>query len=254
MNIDTNDKEELNKNKREIEKQIRDLNRKPAKDIITHKMLTDEEKYKDIKWSHKLTAEFARLLGQMNDDIGNGDYDNEILDEIFREVKTLRDRRFMVSENKMKAIIIAAATVTSLKHSIAGVSEVINRWDIAFTEQNCTKCSSMVYCKSDRCDCVCHNVVRKGSTKGVKWHMNTHTSCKELYDKMEYLINLESTDLCDLGSEIIDNIETRDAIDGATRKLLMRKHIKSDNCDKCQKFVSESNNKWLFTSLKDKKE
>uniref|UniRef100_A0AAU7N644 Uncharacterized protein n=1 Tax=Nitrosopumivirus cobalaminus TaxID=3158414 RepID=A0AAU7N644_9VIRU len=251
MIVDTNDKDFLNKNKKEIERSLRDLNRKPAKDIITHKMLTDDERYKDIKWSHKMLAEFARLLGQINDDIKNGSYDSTVLDELFREVKTIRDRRFMVGENKMRAIIIAAATVTSLKHSIAGVSEVIDRWDIAFTESRCTKCSSMVYCKSERCDCVCHNVVRKGSTKGVKWHMNTHEHCKDLYNKMEYLMTLEPNDLCETGSELVDNIEMFNLVDGPTKKTLMRRHINADKCAKCQEFVNNKDNKWLFFTDKD---
>ena len=253
MIIDSNNKDQLNANKKELERELRNLNRKPAKDIITHKMLTDEEKYKDINWSHKLTAEFARLLGQMNDDITNGVYDIDVLDQMFREIKTLRDRRFMVSENKMKAIIISAATVTSLKHSIAGVSEVIDRWDIAYTESNCTKCSSMVYCKSDRCDCVCHNTVRKGSTKGIKWHMNTHEECNKLFNKMEYLMNLEPNDVCDIGNELIDNIELNGDVDGPVKKSLMRKHISADKCDLCAEFVKNTDNKWLFTSNKDTK-
>ena len=254
MKIDTDNKEELRTVKKELERELRRLDPKPAKDIVTHKMLTDEEKYKDIKWAHKLTAEFARYLGQINDDIKNGSYDKKVLDELFREIKTLRDRRFMTSEAKMRAIIIAAATVTSLKHAVDGVNVVVPRWELASSEQKCTKCFGLSDCKSTRCTCVCHDIIKKGTTKGIKWHMDTHEHCRNLYDKLEIIANHQPKDVCDIGSDIIDNYELNDFMEPKVRLALMRRHLSTDKCTKCTEFVNNSENKWLFTSNKPKRE
>jgi hypothetical protein len=246
----------LAENQDQILQRIRELNPQPKKDHVGKSAIEDPAKFCETKWSHYAIEEMAKIVSQLNDSVINGEYCTECraeesiiknplahkdckkatLEDIQKELISIRDNRHMTSEQKMKAVIIASETFSSLKYAIKGTNYIVSRWDVYDNEKDCKECRGLVQCRKESCNHHCHLFQKEGTTKGAKFAINTDESLKDLKSKLIEMNNYQPKDLCVLLKQIFENENVK--LDSSKAIKLFDSHINLTNCEVCQTFLN----------------
>lgn len=233
----------------EISRRIKKLSsRGPAQDIRIKKSV------EGLK-NHEFLTESANILYQiilniekdMQVEIDNKDEEKlnrlkEIDKEIAKRLNTIADRRFSTNIQKYEAIILATGTYDSLNNATKYETEILPRWEVYDRERKCRKCmDDLTQCRTEKCNCACHETVKHLTTKGLKWAKDHNPDLKKLDEGIKRFSEWND-DICSIGKVILQNAHTGDYMNPTMRKKLIYSHIQKDKCEDCEFFLDEHPN------------
>jgi len=221
----------------DIENRIRRMKDSgPSKDIKIKETVGSISSY---TWKCPTAQELARLSIKMEKE-HEKEHDENYCLKSSKAIRMARDGRYATTMSRYQAIIIGAEHTKSLANVAEGEFTWLQRWQVETNERKCTECLSHSDCASRKCNHVCHEIIKKLTTKGVKWAVNTNEELKVLQKRMRRLEN-QSDDMCDLMKVVFNNPYTGKKLNQADKKTLMARHvdIKGDDCDQCLMFISD---------------
>ena len=239
----------------ELQKRYKDLmNKGPAQDIKIKKSV------EGIR-NHEFKTEIANMLSEIilniEKDFAKAEDDNdtkkinelkEIDKQIAKRLKSVADRRFASDEMKYEAILLACSTYDSLNNATKYETEILPRWEVFDRESKCRKCyGDLAGCRAEKCNCACHETVKRLTTKGLKWAKEHNPDLKKLDESIKKWADW-SDDICSIGKVILRNPHTGDYMSPSERKKLLYSHIDKDKCEECEFFLDEHPN--FFEELK----
>jgi len=205
----------------------------PSKDIKVKETTNSIENY---TWNCHVAQELARLAIKMEKE--HTTHDEKYCKDSAKAIKMARDLRFATTYSRYQALVIASEHTRSLANVSEGEWNVITRWEVEDNERKCGECLSKDHCASTQCNHVCHEIVKKLTTKGVKWAIRTNDKLNELQKGMKRLTT-QSDDLCDMMKAVFKNPHTTNKLNEGDKKNLMARHLKIDDCDECMLFTED---------------
>ena len=176
IRIDEISDKELYMHKDDLIRRIKDMERGPSQDIKIKETKEDIDKY---NFECFIAGELAKLAVKMEKDHKHK-HDPKLCTKISKHVKSARDSRYATAMQEYEALIVACNSTTSLAHVVEGEYGFKTRWEIEEDEHNCRNCLDKIECAATKCKCPCHDVVKKMTTKGLKFAINSNTIIKFL--------------------------------------------------------------------------
>ena len=229
------DKDLIDK-RHEIIKRIKDLQpRGPAQDYKTKTIKDIEE---DVS-GFPLKDEWLQIYNNMYDDWKSERIPQDVFLEIKKRWKTIADKRFATDEAKYEAILLACSTYDSLNNSTKYETEIIGRWEQFDREQKCLKCNdNLNQCRAEKCNCACHEAVKRLTTKGLKWAKEHNPHLKKLDEQIQRLSEWED-DICSFGKVLLRNPHVEDYMGKKDVRTILSNHIIKDKCEQCEFFLED---------------
>lgn len=222
--------------KDEMLRRIRDMDRHPSKDIKIKETKDSLEQYEN--WDCYIAGELAKLALKMEKE-HTEKHDKSLCAKVSKSIRTARDGRFATPLDHYEAMIVAANAVTSLANVVEGEWGFKTRWEIEEDEKNCRECLDPIECKATKCNHVCHHVIKKMTTKGLKFAINTDKQLKELDEHMKDLMENTWQDLCPLAKILLRNKKLDKVINIKDKQRILATHINKDECIQCEVFLDE---------------
>ena len=238
LNLDDITPKELYLHKDEIMRKIKDMERGPAQDIKVKESREDIEKY---NFKCFVAGELAKLAIKMEKE-HDEKHDPKLCTKISKHVKSARDSRFATPLMEYEALIVACNSTTSLANVVQGEYGFKTRWEIAEDEKNCRNCLDKIECAATKCKCPCHDVVKKMTTKGLKFAINTNEHLKELDERMKQIMNEDWSDLCPFAKILLKNPKIDKYMKNSSKKKNIAAHIEKDDCNQCDFFLQDHPN------------
>jgi len=187
----------------------------------------------------ELFESFAKRLSEDHDK----HHDKTLEKKSYRTIKSALDSRHVASEKEMESIILASEYVTSLKNVADGQNHVISRWDLESNESNCDECGNdRRKCVKTQCPCICHVILKKGTTKGIKFSINTNEWLRDFKQDLRSMIDASFGSLCLIGSAIINNPRTSKYLNKSDKIRALSDHIRFHKCELCETYLEEHPN------------
>lgn len=217
--------------KEDLKDRIRKLEAGPAKDI---KVKINKGEFETYNWKSPLALEIAKLATKMEIEFIEGKHDVKLIEKVAKHIRTARDGRYATTLQAYEAMIVAANSTKSLKNVCEGEWEFKGRWDIHDDEKNCRECRfNIEQCRAGKCKCICHDVVKELTTKGLKYAIKTDEYLTDLKNKMKSVANNDYDGLCEFGKILIYNPEQSKRLSKLDKKNILLAHIKKDVCEQC---------------------
>jgi len=224
--------------KDDLIRRIKNMERGPAQDIKIKETKEDIEKY---NFECFIAGELAKLAVKMEKDHKHK-HDPKLCTKISKHVKSARDSRYATAMQEYEALIVACNSTTSLAHVVEGEYGFKTRWEIEEDEHNCRNCLDKIECAATKCKCPCHDVVKKMTTKGLKFAINSNKYLKELDERMKQIMNEDWSDICPFGKILLKNPKINKYMTNASKKKILASHIEKDNCNQCESFMEDNPN------------
>lgn len=235
MDIESISNEELYLVKDQLKDRIRSIESGGAKDIKIKANKTDIEQY---DWQSPLAYELAKLAIKMEAEYPR--QDPKYIKEISKHVRLARDGRFATPLQNYEAIIVASNATTSLKDVVEGEWTFKSRWEIEDDEHHCRECKSrLLECATKKCRCVCHQVIKPMTTKGLKYAINTDEKLKKLNDYMAAIMKNDYMGACGFGKMLLRNPEQKRRLAKSDIKKILALHVTKDDCQQCEQYLDE---------------
>ena len=169
-------------------------------------------------------------------------HDPKLCTKISKHVKSARDSRFATAMQEYEALIVACNSTTSLAHVVEGEYGFKQRWEIEEDEKNCRNCLDKLECAATKCKCPCHDVVKKMTTKGLKFAINSNKYLKELDEQMKQIMDEDWSDICPFAKILLKNPKINKYMTNSSKKKILASHIEKDNCNQCESFLEDNPN------------
>ena len=233
VRIDEISDKELYIMKDDLLRRIKNMDRGPAQDIKVKETKEDIERY---NFECFVAGELAKLAIKMEKD-HKEKHDPELCSKISKHVKSARDSRFATPMMEYEALIVA-----SLANVVQGEFGFKTRWEIEEDEHNCRECRDKIECAATKCKCPCHAVVKKMTTKGLKFAINSNKYLKELDERMKKIMNEDWSDICPFGKILLKNPKINRYMKNNSKKKIIASHIEKDDCVQCESFLEDNPN------------
>lgn len=232
---------------------------KRIKQIQHHGPSTEPKFKKSIEGikKHEFNMEFSNILADIilnlereyEEKFENKEKDPEAFEdlkradkELTRRGRTISDKRNATSEAKYEAILLAASTFDSLNNATKYETEILTRWELFDREKTCRKCfNDLTDCRLSKCNCACHEPVKRLTTKGLKWAKEHNPHLQKL-DKHIERISEWSDDICAFGKILLRNPHVDDYMDSKKKREILANHIEKDKCEQCEFFLEDHPN------------
>lgn len=222
--------------KDDLLRRIKDMDRGPAQDIKVKETKEDIERY---NFECFMAGELAKLAIKMEKE-HKEKHDPKLCTKVSKHIKSARDSRFATTQMEYEALIVACNSTTSLAHVVEGEYGFKQRWEIEEDEHNCRDCRDKIECAATKCNCTCHDVVKKMTTKGLKFAINTNKTLKELDDRMKQIMNEDWSNLCPFATILLKNPKINKYMKGNSKKKIISSHIEKDDCNQCEFFLEDN--------------
>jgi len=221
----------------EIKERIKKMERGEdykSRDIKIKEKIEDLEAY---DWSCYIAQELAKLAIKLEGK-HKEKHDPSLCAKFATRVKTTRDARFATDMQSYEAIVVACGSFKSLNNVAEGEWEFKSRWEIEEDERNCRECISKEDCAGRKCKHVCHEVVKKMTTKGLKYAIKTNEWLSDLDKQMKQIMK-NNNDLCAIAKILFENPKTDKYLNDDDKKMILANHIEKTDCFQCQDFLEE---------------
>ena len=214
-------------------------NIKKRRESRSHDIRINEEKKEFGEYGCLLAELFESFAKRLRED-HDKHHDRNLEKKSYRTIKSALDSRHVASEKEMESIILASEYTTSLKNVADGQSYVISRWDLESNESNCSQCGGdRRKCVKIQCPCICHVLLKKGTTKGIKFSINANEWLKQLKHDLRSMMDASFGNLCVIGSAIVNNPRTGKYLNNSDKLRALTDHISFHKCDLCLNYLEE---------------
>lgn len=190
-------------------------------------------------WKCPMAEELSKLAIKC-ENLHDHEHDKEFCKNTAKIIRIARDKRFATTFSRYQAIVISAESSRSLADLAGDEVEVLNRWEVHDNERTCRECIDLINCRATKCNHVCHQFKKEMTTKGIKWAVRETQELATLKNRFSKLNSNFSDDLCDMMKIVFTNDHLK--MTQGTKKDLMAKHIKRDDCDQCMMFTKDHPN------------
>jgi len=225
----------------EIKERIKKIERGDnykAQDIKVKERVSDLEKY---DWDCWIAQELAKLAIKMEGEHVKKPHDDALCRKYSAHVKTARDARFATTLSNYEAIVVACSSFKSLADVAEGEWEFLTLWEVMENMRKCRECKDVNDCAAKHCNHICHKVVKKMTTKGLKYAIKTNEHLTQLQVEMDRLM-VNDRDLCAVAKILFENKKTDKFMNMDDKKDILARHIKKTDCFYCQDFLTDHPN------------
>ena len=198
------------------------------------------ESIKGFSYPCLLAQRIAKLLEKFLEE-HEEHHDIELEKKYDNILKSAIDARHIASEKEMEAVVLAIEYGASIKNVADGQQYVLSFHEIYNNWIRCEECSKdpKRCIKQPHCRCICHAVMKKGTTKGVKFAINSNKHLKEFRERLQAQKNNPTADLCEDGKIILFNGRFEGGLKKSDLKRAIVDHIEFTDCLLCPDFLTK---------------